>query len=347
MDNKKILIVALVFAAASFMTNTFAASAIRVISDRTPSHLEALFGYYERTTGVKIEAVFIKKGLIARLKSRPTEADLVITNAADLLEAAKADGLLQAYSSDTITSTVKPEFLDSDNAYITTSYRPRSIFASRARVKTGEVSNYEDLADPKWRGRVCIRSGYHQYNLSLFAQMLSDRGPEFTQAFLSGLHENLARVPNGNDRAQVRGIYEDQCDLSVGNSYYMPLMLGNDKQRPWGEATYLIFPDQERGGAYILRSGAGLTTADRNVAEATKLLEFLVSKTGQDFIVNTTYEYPVIEGIEMPASTRQLGKGQPGIERGQFKYKVVPLPDIAAKRPAVVKLLDRINFDSK
>lgn len=324
-----------------------AAAEVRVISDRTPSHLEQLFKHYESKTGVKINAVFVKKGLIARLESRPTEADLVITKTADLLEAAKRRGVLRAFDNSQMPASLAAQFRDPDNTYITTSYRPRSIFASRERVKPGEVSSYADLADPKWKGRICIRSGYHAYNLSLFSQMLADRGVDATRSFLQGLHANLARVPTGNDRAQVRAIYEGDCDLSVGNSYYMPLMLANPEQRPWGEATYLIFPDQAGDGSYILRGGAGLTRADANLAEANRFLAYLASGEAQHFVTNTTYAYPVDPGLSLPGPVQALGEGQPGVSAGRFKANIIPLASIADARPDVVKLLDEINFDSK
>lgn len=325
----------------------FAADEVRVISDRTPSHLTGLFEHYEKTTGVKVEAVFVDKGLIARLKSRPTEADLVITKTADLLEEAKQEDLLAPFSSAAIVEGLKPELREPEGFYVTVSYRPRAIFVSKERVKPDEIRTYEDLTDPKWRGRLCIRSGYHDYNLSLFAQIAADRGLDYTRKFLTGLHENLARAPKDNDRAQVRGIYEGACDLAVANSYYMPIMLANEEQRPWGESATVVFPDQEAGGAYVMRGGAALTKADRNTAGATALLEYLVGEEGQSFIVNTTFEYPVRDSVPLPPAVAQLGAGQPGVEGGRFKAKMIPLAAIAEHRAAVVQILDEIDFDNK
>lgn len=324
-----------------------AEATVRVISDRTPAHLEAMFKHYEAQTGVKIEPVFVDKGLIARLKARPSEADLVITKTADILEEAKSGDLLGAFESEVITDNVPEGFRDPDNRYVVVSYRPRSIFASKERVEPGTVSSYDDLIDPKWKGRVCIRSGYHNYNLSLFSQMAADKGVDYARDFITGLHANLARVPKGNDRAQARGIYEDQCDLAVMNSYYMPLMLSKDEQRPWGEATYVIFPNQEGDGAYVMTAGAALTTGEDHKAEATALLEYLVGEEGQAFVTNTTYEYPVNAAVPIPEATRSLGKGQAGVADGKFKANLIPLAEIANNRQAVVEILDSVNFDSK
>jgi iron(III) transport system substrate-binding protein len=335
----------LVGLALAITASAVTAATVRIISDRTPSHLEPLFEHYEATQGVDIEAVFVDKGLVARLQSRPTEADLVITKTADILEEAKQQGLLRPFASEPITEGLEPRFRDADNAYVTLSYRPRAIFASRERVPAGAIATYADLTDPKWKGRICIRPGYHDYNLSLFSQMAEDQGLEAARTFITGLHANLARQPNGNDRAQVRAIYEGECDLSIGNSYYMPIMLANPEQRPWDEATYLIFPNQDEGGAYIMRGGAALTTADRDVPEATRLLEYLVGPEAQDFIVNTTYEYPVVDGVELTDAARALGQQQPGIEDGRFKARFIPLDAIAAQRDAIVTILDEVDFD--
>ena len=318
---------------------------VRVISDRTPAHLEPLFEHYGKTHGVRIEAVFVDKGLVARLQSRPTEADLVITKTAAVLEEAKQAGLLAPFASAAVESRLAPRFRDPDNAYVTLSYRARAIYVSRERVEPGAVTTYDDLAAPRWQGRVCIRSGYHNYNLSLFSQMAADRGLQATRAFLEDLHGNLARAPSGNDRAQVRGIHEGVCDVAIANSYYMPIMLANPDQRAWGEATRVVFPNQDRGGAYVMRGGAALTTAARHRAEATRLLEYLVGDEGQAFIVNTTFEYPVLDTVALPAATRALGSGQPGIVDGRFEARFIPLPEIARQREAIVTILDEIDFD--
>lgn len=324
----------------------FSAGEVRVITDRTPSHLQPLFEQYEKGTGTKINAVFVDEGLIARLAARPTEADLVITSTADILERAKQDGLLGPVSSD-IISSIHPDFRDPDGTYVILSYRARALYVSRDRVKPGEITRYEELADPKWRGRVCIRSGYHRYNVSLFAQMAADRGLQWTRTFLSGLRDNLARKPTGNDRNQVRGIYEGVCDVAVANSYYMPIMLGRDDQRAWGQSATVVFPDQDGRGTYVMTGGMALTTSGRAVEDATRLMEFLVSDYGQTFMVNTTFEYAVVDGIDMPAAVKELGQTQPQVVDGHFEANVMLLRRIDEQRASISSILDEINFDSK
>ncbi len=338
----------LLFIAVFFCTaQSYAGEEIRIITDRTPSHLSAIFSKFEADTGIKINAVYVDKGLIARMSSRPTEADLVITKTENILELAKQKGLLQPFSSDRLIQGLKPEFRDAENYYFTTSYRGRVIYYSKDRVKPEELSTYEDLTSPKWKGRVCIRSGYHNYNLSLFAQMAADIGLEKTRAFIKGLHDNLAMAPAGNDRAQVRAIYEGKCDVAIANSYYMGIMLSRDDQRAWGLSAKVFFPNQDEGGTYILRGGAALTTAKRDVPAATKLLEFLIGDYAQEFISHAIYAYSVNDKLPLDEVNRKLGDEQKGIKNGKFKAKFIPVKDIEKYRDDVINILNEVNFDSK
>lgn len=318
---------------------------IRVLTDRTESHLAPIFAGYEKVSGASIKAVYLDKGLIPRLESRPTEADVVITKDAELLEMAKSRGLLQPLASSVIRDAVPVHFQDTTSAYFTDSYRARVIFYSKDRVKLEELSTYEALADKRWRGRVCIRSGYHDYNLSLFAQMLAVIGPERMRKFLEGLAENLARAPSGDDRAQVRAIYENKCDVAIANSYYMGIMLSTPEQRPWGLATRVFFPNQREGGCFILRSALALTKATTNVKAAAALLEYIVQEPVQDQIANLTFAYPVNSKNSLPEITQKLGEGQFGVELGRFRVRSVALADIIRQREAVIRMLDEIQFD--
>ncbi len=318
---------------------------IRVLTDRTESHLAPLFAEFERATGLAVRVVYLDKGLLARLESRPTEADLVITKDADLLELARGKGLLQPVASEAIRAAVPERFREPSGAYFSDAYRARAIFYSRERVKPEELSTYEALAEPRWRGRVCMRSGYHDYNLSLFGQMLAAYGPARTEAFLAGLKANLARTPGGDDRGQARAIYEKKCDVALANSYYMGIMLSSADQRAWGEATAVFFPDQLQGGSFVLRSGLALTTARENVAPATRLLEYLVEPATQDRLAALTFAYPVAGKAELSEINQRLGAGQPGVVRGVFVVHDVPLAETAKNREAIVRMLDAIQFD--
>jgi len=318
---------------------------IRVITDRTESNLAPIFAAFTKATGIAVKAVYLDQGLIARLQSRPREADVVITKHADLLELAKQKKLLQPFSSEKIVKAVPAGFRDADGVYFSDSYRARVIYYSKDRVKPAQLSTYEDLGSPKWKGRVCIRSGYHDYNLSLFGQMMEAMGAERTRAFVKKLAANLARPPTGSDRDQARAIMEKKCDVAIANSYYLGIMLSSKDQRPWGEATRVFFPSQSEGGTFILRSGLALTTAKTSVPAARTLLEFMVRPAGQDYIAQLPVAYPVAGKAPLPELTRRLGEGQPGIKNGAFKIRSVPVDAIARRREAVIRLLDEVGFD--
>jgi len=319
---------------------------VRVLTDRTQAHLTPLFAAFERATGTRVRAVYLDAGLVARLQSRPVEADVVITRDVDVIELAKQKGLLRRLSSPVLKATLPRSFIDPGDHYFSDSFRARAIFYSKARVRPSELSTYADLASPRWRGRICLRSGYHDYNVSLFAQMYAGWGPDPTRRFLEGLHANLARTPSGNDREQVRAIFRGECDVAIANSYYMGIMLVTPEQRAWGEATGVFFPDQGDLGTFVLASGLGLTRASRNVEAARGLLEFMVRPDVQAMIAHMTFAYPTapFHG-SLPETTRGLGAGQPGITDGTFKVRHMPPFTITIGRDAVIETLDELRFD--
>jgi iron(III) transport system substrate-binding protein len=303
---------------------------LKLISDRTESHLKPIIEAFEKKHGVKVSSVFMDKGLLARLENRPTEADVVVTKDAELLEIARAKKLLQAYTPKLINTIVPAEFRDSENMYFVDAYRARAIFHSAERVKASSLSTYEDLASPKWKGKVCIRSGFHDYNISLFGQFFAYYGQEKAQNIILGIKNNLARDPVGNDREQAKAIMEGKCDIALMNNYYYPIMQNNPEQQAWAKAVNVFYPNQNEKGAFIMRSAAGLTTAKANTALANAFLEFLVSTEAQTLMVHSTYQYPV----------NSAAPNAPN-----FKRNMVPLKDIAAPREHVTKFLTDIVFD--
>ncbi|OGQ89589.1 MAG: hypothetical protein A2289_20390 [Deltaproteobacteria bacterium RIFOXYA12_FULL_58_15] len=319
---------------------------IRVLTDRTSSHLDNIFAYYEKETGVKVETHYTGDGLLARLTERPQEADLIVTKNADLLEIAKTKGLLAPIASQTVFDNVPRAFRDPDDRYVILSFRARAIFIAKARVAIDEVKNYNDLLAPRWKGRVCVRSGFHEYNVSWFSQMAVVEGIEATEKFIFGLRENLARSPRGNDRAQVRALLEDDCDLAVANSYYMGLMRRSEDQKRWAAASEVVFPEQEGRGAYAMRSGAALTHSKSQPWRASHLLEFLTGEMAQHYFSEALDEYPVKRGVPPSAMNASLGKAQ-GIEDGAFKVNLVSLAEATKQRDAVLDVLTRAQFDGK
>ncbi len=320
---------------------------LKVLTDRTETHLKDLFDYYTKKTGVKISAVYLESGLLARLESRPSEPDIVITSTCNLLETAKNKGLLKQFVTPQITAKVKSEFRDKDGYYFVTSYRARTIFYSKDRVKASELSTYQDLASPKWKGKICIRSGYHEYNLNFFSQMAVTDGLDKTKNYMKALHDNLARKPSGNDREQVRAIYEGKCDIAIVNSYYMGIMLSTEEQKAWGLSAKVFFPNQNDKGSYILASGVGMTKSAKSSDTAATFLEFLADDYAQNYFANKLNEYSINEKLPLTEVNKSLGSDQKEVVGGKFKINFVPISDIEKKRADIIKILDEINFDDK
>jgi iron(III) transport system substrate-binding protein len=320
---------------------------LRLISDRTDQGvLRPMLDAFEARSGAKVTAVFMDQGLVNRLESRPLEADIVITKDAELLEIAANKGLLQPFTSSAIVQGIPAEFRDPQNRYFVDAYRARVIFYAKARVKPGELSSYEDLADPKWKGRICIRPGAHDYNLALFAQFVASYGETKGKAVIQGIANNLARTPKGNDREQAKGLFEGRCDVALMNTYYHYLMATNPEQKPWADASGVFYPDQAGKGAFIMRSAVGLTKATANRDLAQQLMEFLASVEGQEAMVRATRQFSPRPDVAVHPLLAQFGVEQ-GLKDGRFKLNFVPLAAMAAQREAVLKYVGDIKFDAE
>ena len=320
---------------------------LRVISDRTDQGtLRPILDAFEARSGAKVEGVFMDQGLVNRLESRPTEADVVITKDAELLDIAAQRGLLDVIKSDKISAAVPPEFMDPAGRYFVDAYRARIIFYSKARVKPADLSSYEDLASPKWKGRICLRSGSHDYNLALFGQFFASFGEARARAVISGIGANLARAPKGNDREQARAIFEGKCDVALLNTYYHPMMAADETQKAWADAVGVYFPSQAGKGTFIMRSAVGLTKATANRDLALDLMAYIISREGQQLIVDRTKQYSVLGDVKVHPLMVKLGAEQ-GLVDGRFKMDFVPLSEMAGKREQVIKLVNEIRFDAE
>ena len=320
---------------------------LRLISDRTDQGtLRPILDAFEARSGAKVEGVFLDQGLVNRLESRPTEADVVITKDAELLDIAAQRGLLDPIQSDKIRAAVPSEFIDPAGRYVVDAYRARVIFYSKARVKPSELSSYEDLASPKWKGRICVRSGSHDYNLALFGQFFASYGEAKAKAVIQGIASNLARAPKGNDREQAKAIFEGKCDLALMNTYYHPMMAADAVQKPWADAVGVFFPSQGDKGTFIMRSAAGVTRSGANRDLAVALIEFMVSKEGQQLVVDRTKQYSVLRDVPAHPLMVKLGAEQ-GLVAGRFKIDFVPLMGLASKRDDVIKFVNAIGFDAE
>lgn len=327
------------FAGVAMISAAKAADAqeVNVYSYRQPFLVKPLFDAFTQETGIKVNVVFAKKGLVERLKSEGdlSPADLIFTVDIGRLMDAVASNVTQPVSTPILTANVPAKLRDPGGHWYGMTTRARIIYASKDRVKPGEITRYEELADPKWQGRICTRSGKNAYNLALIASMIAHHGEKKAETWLTGFKGNLSRKPQGNDRAQVKAINAGICDVSIGNHYYYGKMLQKEDQRAWANSVYLIFPNKNDRGTHINVSGVAMTKAAPNKANAIKLMEFL-SGDGQKLYAEQNFEYPVKNGVSW----------LPQVEAwGRFKWDSLPLAKIAELSPAAVKMVDRVGFD--
>ncbi len=235
-----------------------------------------------------------------------------------------------------LTAAVPPELRSPDNLWFALTERARIVYASKERVAEGEITTYEDLASDRWQGRICTRSGTHNYNLALLAAIIAHHGEDYAREWAQGVKDNLARKPEGNDRAQVRAIWAGECDISLGNTYYMGQMLADPEQVPWAESVNIVFPTFESGGTHINVSGIALTQAAPNHDEAVQLMEFLVSPEAQAIYAEVNHEYPVLPGASLSDLVSSWGELVPD---------TTDLTEIAGHRAAALRIMEEVNFD--
>jgi len=203
-------------------------------------------------------------------------------------------------------------------------------------MQLGDISSYEDLADPKFAGRICSRSGKHPYMVALVASVIAHTDRDTAKTWLQGVKENLARKPQGNDRAQVKAIAAGECDIAIINSYYMGHMASDEEQSEWANSVDIVFPNQGDRGTHMNISGMALTRHSPNKDSAIKLMEFLSAELAQSMYADQNYEYPVNPEVSPSGLLRSWG---------EFKYDPLPLSDIAIHRSTAIKLADEVNYD--
>ena len=314
------------------------AQEVNVYSYRQPELIRPLTEAFTARTGIAVNVAYLDKGLVERLKAEGerTPADVILTVDIARLARIVEEGLTRPVDSAAMAANVPADFRDPEGNWWGLTSRARIVYASRERVAPGEVTSYEDLADPRWKGRICTRSGLHAYNIALTAAMIYHHGEDYARDWLKGLKANLARKPQGNDRAQVKAIWAGQCDISLGNTYYLGKMLDNPEQRAWAEAVRPIFPVFEGGGTHVNVSGVAMVRSAPHPEEALKFMEFLTSPEAQEIYAEANYEYPVAPGSRPSALVQSWGS---------FTPDPVNLMDLAALRAAALRLTEEVDFD--
>ena len=317
------------------------AQEVNLYTTREPGLIQPLLDAFTKDTKIKVNSIFIKDGLAERVKAEGTNspADVLMTvDIGNLLDTVD-QGVTQAIQSEALSSAIPAHLRDPKGEWFALSLRGRLVYSSRERVKDQAIT-YEGLADPKWKGKICIRSGQHPYNTALVAAHIVHHGAEKTEAWLRGVKANLARKATGGDREVARDILGGICDIGVGNSYYVGLMRsgkGGADQAKWGEAINVLLPTFEGGGTHVNISGAAIAKNAPNKANAVKLLEYLVSNDAQALYAQANYEYPVRPGA----------KSDPLIEAlGALKTDPIDLRAVAKARKTASELIDKVGFDN-
>ncbi len=329
---------ALITAATALSVQASVAQEVNVYSFRQPELVEPLFNAFTEETGIKVNVAFLKSGVVEKLEAegKRSPADLVLTVDVSQLDALIKAGVTQAVDSESINANIPEAFRDSDGHWFGLSARARIIYASKDRVAEGEVTTYEDLASDKWKGRICTRSGTHDYNLALISALIARYDVEYAENWLQGVKANLARKPQGNDRAQVKAIYAGECDISIGNMYYMGLMMADPDQKPWADSVRLVFPKFDGGGTHLNVAGVAMTAAAPHRDDALKLMEYLASEKGQKIYAEINNEYPI--NPDVPASDLVASWGE-------FTQDNTPLLALATNRAEALRLVERVGFD--
>lgn len=318
------------------------ADTVNIYSARKEALILPLLERFKAQTGIDFRLVTGDADALLKrlqLEGKLSPADVLITTDAGRLQRAKDAGVLQAIDSAVLFNRIPEKLRDRDNSWFGLSQRARTIIYNKQYVEPVEFSRYEALADPKWQGRLCIRSSDNIYNQSLVASMIKANGIEQTEQWARGLVANFARPPSGGDTDQLKATAAGLCDATLVNTYYLGRLQNSDKprDRKIAEQLAVFWPNQGEGdrGVHVNVSGAGIARHARHVDAAKKLLEFLVTDESQKWYADVNNEYPVVTGVELSETLASYG---------DFKADSLNLSILGENNPAAVKLMDRAGW---
>ncbi|MDE2417387.1 MAG: extracellular solute-binding protein [Burkholderiales bacterium] len=308
---------------------------------------EALYSGFTKATGIRIQRVDSDDaGILSRLRAEgaASPADVVLLVDAARLWRAEVDGLFRPVKSKVLESAVPAQLRaktsDEGTPWFGFSTRARVIVYDKASVKKEDVDTYEELADPKNKGKLCIRSGSHPYNLSLFGAMVEHMGPEKTEEWLKGMVGNMARSPKGGDTDQIKGVASGECAIAVTNTYYLARLMRstNPEEKAVAERVGVVFPNQATWGTHVNVAGGGVAKNSKNTANAIRFLEYLASPEAQNHFANGNNEWPVVPGLKLdnPALKAMTG--------GSFKSELINISAVGMNQIKVQQMLDRVGF---
>ena len=315
---------------------------VNIYSARKEALILPILERFRDQTGIEFNLVTGKADALLkrlRMEGEASPADVFITVDAGRLHRAKEAGVLQKIGSESIDAAVPAHLRDADGFWVALSKRARTIIYARDRVDATALSTYEGLADPTWKGRICIRSSGNIYNQSLVASMIEASGVEQTEAWAEGLVGNFARPPAGGDTDQLRAVAAGECDVAVANTYYFGRLAASSKEEDQAVAAALkvFWPNQGEGdrGVHMNVSGVGITASAQNRDSAIRLLEFLVSPEAQTWYAEVNHEYPVVPGVAASETLESFGA---------FNEDTLNLTALGANNRQAVELMDRAGW---
>ena len=331
-----------------FSTSVLAADqAINLYSARHYPTDEVLYSDFTKATGIKINRVDSDDaGIIARLKAEgsASPADLILLVDAARLWRGEVDGLFLPVKSKTLEAAIPAQLRSKPTELGTTwfglSTRARVVVYDKRKINKVDVDTYEELADPKNKGKLCIRSGSHPYNLSLFGAMTEHLGADKTELWLKGMVDNMARAPKGGDTDQIKAVASGECGIAVTNTYYLARLMRstNPADIALMERVGVVFPNQESWGTHVNVAGGAVARYSKNQANAVKFLEYLISPAAQNHFANGNNEWPVVQGLKLDNPALQAMAG------GSFKSELLPIRIVGMNQIKVQQMLDRVGF---
>jgi len=328
----------------SFLLQSIFANEVNIYTSRHYDADDILYEEFTKETGIKVNIISGSgSALMERLKSEGDNSpgDVFFTVDAGNLSKFQKEGFFQSIKSKKIKSVVPEELRGPNDEWVSIAKRARVIFYNPKNVSKNELENlsYEDLSDPKWKGRIVIRSSSNMYNQSLVASIISNNGIAATEKWAKAFVSNFARKPQGNDRSQILAVANGEADIAIANTYYLGLMLsgrGGEEQEVAGSKVKIHFPNQDNRGAHVNVSGGGILKNAPNKANAIKFLEFLLSEKAQTHIVDNTFEYPVLDTVMPNSLIAQFGT--------DFKIDNTSVADFGDLNPEAVRLMDRVGW---
>ncbi|MDI5922649.1 Fe(3+) ABC transporter substrate-binding protein [Halomonas sp. LR5S13] len=327
-------------AGSAMASQAAAAEELNVYSARHYDSDEALYAAFTEQTGVEVNVLEGDSDqLIQRLKleGEASPADVMITVDAGRLWRGEQEDIFASVDSEVLDERLPDYMRHPEGKWFGFSQRVRAIFIDPTEVNADEITSYEDLADPKFEGQVCIRSSNNIYNQSLLASLIAHHSEEEAEAWAKGVVDNFARDPEGGDTDQIRGVASGECNIALANHYYYVRLVNSDQEadREAAEKVEIVFPNQDGRGAHVNVGGAGMVKGAPNEENAVRFLEFLASDEAQALFATGNYEFPAVESAETDGVIASWA---------DFKKDDLNVSVLGENNPEAIRIFDRVGW---